>query len=43
MAAFSPLESCLRHDATLHSFFLGFVFSMSFGHGDHQLPNSLSA
>ena len=32
MAVFSPLESGLRYDAVLHSFFLGFVFSMIFGH-----------
>jgi hypothetical protein len=38
MVAFSPLESGLRYDAVLHSFFLGFVFSMIFGHAPIIFP-----
>jgi hypothetical protein len=38
MAVCSPLESGLRYDATLHSFFLGFVFSMIFGHAPVIFP-----
>jgi len=38
MVAFSPLESGLRYDAALRSFFLGFVFSMIFGHAPVILP-----
>jgi hypothetical protein len=38
MAVFSPLESGLRYDAALHSFFLGFVFSMIFGHAPVIFP-----
>lgn len=38
MLAFSPLESGLRYDAALHSFFLGFVFSMIFGHAPVIFP-----
>lgn len=38
MIAFSPLESGLRYDATLHAFFLGFVFSMIFGHAPVIFP-----
>jgi hypothetical protein len=38
MAVFSPLESGLRYDAVLHSFFLGFVFSMIFGHAPVIFP-----
>jgi hypothetical protein len=38
MVAFSPLESGLRYDAVLHSFFLGFVFSMIFGHAPVIFP-----
>jgi hypothetical protein len=38
MMAFSPLESGLRYDAVLHSFFLGFVFSMIFGHAPVIFP-----
>jgi hypothetical protein len=38
MAAFSPLESGFRYDAVLHSFFLGFVFSMIFGHAPVIFP-----
>jgi hypothetical protein len=42
MAIFSPLESGLRYDATLHSFFLGFVFSMIFGHAPIIFPAVLA-
>ena len=35
---FSPLEGGLRYDAVLHSFFLGFVFSMIFGHAPVIFP-----
>lgn len=38
LMAFSPLESGLRYDAVLHSFFLGFVFSMIFGHAPVIFP-----
>jgi len=38
MVAFSPLESGLRYDAVLHSFFLGFAFSMIFGHAPVIFP-----
>jgi hypothetical protein len=38
MTSFSPLESGLRYDAVLHSFFLGFVFSMIFGHAPVIFP-----
>ena len=38
MMAFSPLESGLHYDAVLHSFFLGFVFSMIFGHAPVIFP-----
>jgi hypothetical protein len=38
MLAFSPLESGLRYDAVLHSFFLGFVFSMIFAHAPVIFP-----
>lgn len=38
MLCFSPLESGLRYDAVLHSFFLGFVFSMIFGHAPVIFP-----
>jgi hypothetical protein len=38
MVAYSPLESGLRYDAVLHSFFLGFVFSMIFGHAPVIFP-----
>ncbi len=38
MIGFSPLESGLRYDAVLHSFFLGFVFSMIFGHAPVIFP-----
>ncbi len=38
LVAFSPLESGLRYDAVLHSFFLGFVFSMIFGHAPVIFP-----
>jgi hypothetical protein len=42
MIGFSPLESGLRYDAALHSFFLGFVFSMIFGHAPVIFPAVLS-
>jgi len=42
MVAFSPLESGLRYDAVLHSFFLGFVFSMIFAHAPVIFPAVLS-
>ena len=35
---FSPVESGLQYDAVLHSFFLGFVFSMIFGHAPVIFP-----
>jgi len=38
MIVFSPLESGLRYDAVLHSSFLGFVFSMIFGHAPVIFP-----
>ncbi len=38
MSVFSPLETGLRYDAVLHSFFLGFVFSMIFGHAPVIFP-----
>ncbi len=38
MMGFSPLESGLRYDAALHSFFVGFVFSMIFGHAPVIFP-----
>ena len=38
MVVYSPLESGLRYDAVLHSFFLGFVFSMIFGHAPVIFP-----
>lgn len=38
LMAFSPLESGLGYDAVLHSFFLGFVFSMIFGHAPVIFP-----
>jgi len=38
MIRFSPLESGFRYDAALHSFFLGFVFSMIFGHAPVIFP-----
>ncbi len=42
MMAFSPLATGLRYDAVLHSFFLGFVFSMIFGHAPVIFPAVLS-
>ena len=39
---FSPLESGLRYDAVLHCFFVGFVFSMIFGHAPVIFPAVLS-
>lgn len=38
MMIYSPLESGLRYDSVLHSFFLGFVFSMIFGHAPVIFP-----
>jgi len=38
MALFAPLEPGLRYDAALHAFFLGFVFSMIFGHAPVIFP-----
>ncbi len=38
MFAFSPLVSGLRYDSVLHSFFLGFVFSMIFAHAPVIFP-----
>jgi hypothetical protein len=38
MIVFSPLESGLHYDGVLHSFFLGFVFSMIFGHAPVIFP-----
>jgi hypothetical protein len=38
MALFAPLESGVRYDAALHAFFLGFVFSMIFGHAPIIFP-----
>lgn len=42
MISFSPLESGLRYDAALHAFFLGFVFSMIFGHAPVIFPAVLA-
>ncbi len=42
MLRFSPLETGLRYDAILHSFFLGFVFSMIFGHAPVIFPAVLN-
>jgi hypothetical protein len=42
MLSFSPLESGLRYDAALHAFFLGFVFSMIFGHAPVIFPAVLA-
>ena len=38
MICFSPLDSGVRYDAVLHAFFLGFVFSMIFGHAPVIFP-----
>lgn len=38
LLVFSPLGSGLHYDAVLHSFFLGFVFSMIFGHAPVIFP-----
>lgn len=38
MIAFAPLQAGLRYDAALHAFFLGFVFSMIFGHAPVIFP-----
>ncbi|MBI5766889.1 MAG: hypothetical protein HZA93_03790 [Verrucomicrobia bacterium] len=38
LVAFAPLQAGLRYDAALHSFFLGFVFSMIFGHAPVIFP-----
>ncbi len=42
MVRFSPLVSGLNYDAVLHSFFLGFVFSMIFGHAPVIFPAVLN-
>ncbi len=42
MLRFSPLESGFRYDAVLHAFFLGFVFSMIFGHAPVIFPAVLN-
>ncbi len=42
MILFSPLETGLRYDAVLHAFFLGFVFSMIFGHAPVIFPAVLN-
>jgi hypothetical protein len=38
MTWFAPLESGFRYDAVLHSFFVGFVFAMIFGHAPVIFP-----
>jgi hypothetical protein len=38
----APLQSGPRYDAALHAFFLGFVFSMIFGHAPVIFPGVLS-
>jgi hypothetical protein len=38
MICYSPLETGLAYDAVLHSFFLGFIFSMIFGHAPIIFP-----
>ena len=42
IAAFAPLHSGYAYDAALHSFFLGFVFSMIFGHAPVIFPSVLN-
>lgn len=38
LVLFAPLESGVRYDAALHAIFLGFVFSMIFGHAPVIFP-----
>lgn len=38
LIAFGPRNAGLEYDAALHAFFVGFVFSMIFGHGPIILP-----
>jgi len=38
---FAPLTAGFAHDATLHAFFVGFVFSMIFGHAPVIFPSVL--
>ena len=38
LVAFAPLQVGYHYDAALHSFFLGFVFSMIFGHAPVIFP-----
>jgi len=42
MILFSPLVSGLRYDSVLHSFFVGFVFSMIFAHAPVIFPAVLA-
>jgi hypothetical protein len=42
LVIFSPLVSGLRYDSVLHSFFVGFVFSMIFAHAPVIFPAVLS-
>lgn len=42
LAVVPPLASGLYYDAPLHSFFLGFVFSMIFGHAPVIFPSVLN-
>ncbi len=42
MLLFSPLVSGLRYDSVLHSFFVGFVFSMIFAHAPVIFPAVLA-
>lgn len=41
LLTFAPLEAGLRYDAVLHTFFVGFVFSMIFGHAPVIFPSVL--
>ncbi len=41
MMVSAPLEAGVRYDAVLHSFFLGFVFAMIFGHAPVIFPSVL--
>jgi hypothetical protein len=41
LAVSAPLESGVDYDAALHSFFVGFVFSMIFGHAPVIFPSVL--
>jgi hypothetical protein len=42
MLVFSPLVSGLRYDSVMHSFFIGFVFSMIFAHAPVIFPAVLA-